>query len=64
MITPGFGVGELLVGFIEVAFSLALPVALLFMALREFPGIYHGKAWRTALIFDKKRIIHSTMKGV
>ena len=37
MITPGSGVGELLVGFIEVAFSLAFPVALLLMTLREFP---------------------------
>jgi len=36
MITPGFGVGELLVGFIEVAFSLAFPVALLFILYRIY----------------------------
>jgi hypothetical protein len=36
MITPGFGIGELLVSFIAVAFSLALPLGILFLLYKIY----------------------------
>ena len=36
MITPGFGIGELLVSFIAVAFSLALPLGIIFLLYKIY----------------------------
>ena len=36
MITPGFGIGELLVSFIAVAFSLALPLGIVFLLYKIY----------------------------
>ena len=36
MIAPGFGIGELLVSFIAVAFSLALPLGILFLLYKIY----------------------------
>ncbi len=36
MITPGFGIGELFVSFIAVAFSLALPLGILFLLYKIY----------------------------
>ncbi|HLO15926.1 MAG TPA: hypothetical protein VK206_13920 [Anaerolineales bacterium] len=36
MMIPGFGVGELIVSFIAVAFSLALPIAILFLLYKIY----------------------------
>jgi len=36
MITPGFGIGELFVSFMAVAFSLALPLGILFLLYKIY----------------------------
>jgi hypothetical protein len=36
MIAPGFGIGELFVSFIAVAFSLALPLGILFLLYKIY----------------------------
>ena len=36
MITPGIGIGELLVSFIAVAFSLALPLGILLLLYKIY----------------------------
>jgi hypothetical protein len=36
MITPGFGIGELFVSFIAVAFSLALPLGIVFLLYKIY----------------------------
>jgi hypothetical protein len=36
MIDPGFGIGELLVSFIAVAFSLALPLGIIFLLYKIY----------------------------
>jgi hypothetical protein len=36
MITTGFGIGELFVSFIAVAFSLALPLGILFLLYKIY----------------------------
>jgi hypothetical protein len=36
MIIPGFGIGELFVSFIAVAFSLALPLGILFLLYKIY----------------------------
>lgn len=36
MITPGFGIGELFVSFVAVAFSLALPLGMLFLLYKIY----------------------------
>jgi hypothetical protein len=36
MITPGSGIGELFVSFIAVAFSLALPLGILFLLYKIY----------------------------
>lgn len=36
MMTTGFGLGELLIGFIVVVFNLALPLAILFLLYKIY----------------------------